>query len=134
MKLKSLPKQTLEHDILMRSIKILDIGFINVIYIFLALFMSKVVDSVLGEFDEEKEKEKPLWYRIVELCIGFWMFGVLIYIIRNVVERIPFPLNGYQGFDHLRVKELGSAGVFSLSFFMFNSFLKSKVIYNYKQI
>ena len=128
------PKQTFEHDLLMRSIKIVDIGYISVIYIALALSISKVADNILGEFNEEKEKEKSFLHISIELCISFWMFGVLIYMVRNVVERVPFPLNGYQGFNHLRVKEVGSAGVFSLAFLMFNSFLKSKVAYYYKQI
>lgn len=129
-----MPKQTFEHDLLMRSIKILDIGYISIIYIALALSISKVTDTILGEFNEEKERQKSFVQKSIELCISFWMFGVLIYIVRNVVERVPFPLNGYQGFDHLRVKEVGSAGVFSLAFLMFNSFLKSKVAYYYKQL
>jgi len=133
-KRNNMPKQTFEHDLLMRSIKILDIGYISIIYIALALSISKVADNILGEFNEEKEEEKTFLQRSIELCISFWMFGVLIYIVRNIVERIPFPLNGYQGFDHLRVKEVGSAGVFSLAFLMFNSFLKTKVAYYYKQI
>jgi len=128
------PKQTLEHDLLMRGIKILDIGYISVFYIIMALSVSKVADNILGEFDEKKESEKPFWRKSLELALCFWMYGVLIYVVRNVAERVPFPLHGYQGFDHYRVKELGSAAVFSISFMIFNNYLRSKVSYYYKQL
>ena len=128
------PKQTLNHNALMRAIKILDIGYISIIYIIIALSVSKVTDNVLGEFDETKEGEKSIWQRSIELCLCFWLYGVLIYAVRNVVELIPFPLHGYQGFDHFRVKELGSAAVFSISFMIFNNYLRSKVSFYYKQL
>lgn len=118
----------------MRSIKILDIGYISIIYIIVALSVSKTVDNILGEFDEMKERENPFWRKSIELAFTFWLYGVLIYVVRNVVERIPFPLHGYQGFDHYRVRELGSAAVFSISFMIFNNFVRSKVSYYYENL
>ena len=43
---------------------------------------------------------------------------MLIYIIRNIVHLIPFPLEGFYGYQHFRVKELHSGGV-ALAFGVF---------------
>jgi hypothetical protein len=47
-----------------------------------------------------------------------FVIGVLIYIIRNIVQFIPFPLEGFYGYQHSRVKELSSGGI-AISFGVF---------------
>ena len=126
--------QTLQNDILMRSIKILDIGYITVIYVAFSVICAFIIDKTIGKFDENKEMGKSAWQIICEMILAIWFYGVLIYVVRNLVELIPFPLNGYQGFDHKRVKELGSATVFTFTFLIFCEYFKNKVIFFYKTI
>lgn len=127
-------KQTLENDILMRSIKILDIGYITVIYVTFSIIFAFIVDNTIGKFDEKKESVKPLWLLTIELILAIWFYGVLIYVVRNLVALIPFPLDGYEGFEHKRVKELGSAMVFTFSFVVFCDYFKNKLLFFYKSI
>jgi hypothetical protein len=127
-------KQTLGQDLLMRSIKIIDIGYIAVIYMAFSFFFAVLTDKIMGKFDEKKESAKPKWQLTLEVIIAVWAYGVLIYIVRNLVEVIPFPLDGYQGFEHKRVKELGSAIIFSFTYLLFSSYLKSKLSYYYNYI
>jgi hypothetical protein len=127
-------KQTLGQDLLMRSIKIIDIGYIAVIYMAFSFFFAFLTDKIMGKFDEKKETAKPKWQLTLEVIIAVWAYGVLIYIVRNLVEVIPFPLDGYQGFEHKRVKELGSAIIFSFTYLLFSSYLKSKLSYYYNYI
>lgn len=49
--------KTLSDNILLHSIKICDIGFINVMNVALAIIFAQIVDRVAGKFDE-KEEEK----------------------------------------------------------------------------
>jgi len=126
--------QTLENDILMRSIKILDIGYITIIYVSFAILIAKLLDNWLGEFDEGAEKKKSKWRLIFELFIMLWAYGVLIYIVRNVAELIPFPLNGYEGFDHMKVKELKNGTIFAFTFLLFNNYVKDKIKFIYRYI
>lgn len=127
-----MPNQTLANDILMRSIKIVDIGYITVIYIAFSIVIATIVDTWMGSFDPKKEEKKEFWQQTVEIILCMWLYGVLIYIVRNIVELIPFPLDGYQGFDHLRVKELKSAMVFTFTFVLFCDYIKQKMLYYYK--
>ena len=81
-------------EIIVRGIKIIDIGYITALYLILGILSAKFFDARLGIFDVNKEKKKPLTQSILELILYLWFIGVFIYIIRNVVPLIPFPLNG----------------------------------------
>ena len=124
--------QTLSNDILMRSIKIFDMGYITILYVTLSLLCAISVDKIFGEFDEKIEVKKPLWRLTLEFILTIWLYGVLIYVVRNLIELVPFPLDGYHGFSHKRVKELNSAMVFTFTFVLFSKYLKAKLDFYYK--
>jgi hypothetical protein len=125
---------SLKHDILMRSIKILDIGYITVIYVAFSMTMARLTDKALGKFDPKAETKKSVTQITLEMLLSLWLYGVMIYVVRNLAELIPFPLNGFQGFDHFRVKELKNATIFTFTFLMFCSFFKEKVLFYYKRV
>jgi len=127
-------QNTLSNDILMRSIKIIDIGYITVLYIILSLICAVITDKVMGNFDEKAEAKKPHWQLTLEFILTVWLYGVLIYVARNLIELVPFPLDNYQGFSHKKVKELGSAMVFTFTFVLFSKYLKQKLDFYYKFI
>jgi hypothetical protein len=127
-------QQTLSNDILMRSIKIIDIGYITVLYIILSLICAIITDKVMGEFNEKVEEKKPRWQLTLEFILTVWLYGILIYVARNLIELVPFPLDNYQGFSHKKVKELGSAMVFTFTFVLFSKYLKEKLDFYYKFI
>jgi len=127
-------KQTLQQDILMRSIKILDIGYIGCIYVVFAFLLAYLTDKVLGKFDEEAAKKKSNARLTLEMLIGIWAYGVLAYVVRNVAELIPFPLHGFHGFDHFRVKELKSASIFLFCYLIISNYLRSYVAFYYKHV
>lgn len=106
-------KYDFKHDILMRGIKILDIGYITVIYFVFAFITCIIYDKILGNYDVENDKTKSLLSLWIETIILMWTIGVVIYIARNLIELIPFPLDGYKGFEHLKVKEIGEAFVYT---------------------
>ena len=118
----------LKKEIIIRSIKILDIGFITSIYIILGIVFAKILDHLIGKFDEEKEKEKSNLKVIFEIILLSWFMGIIIYIVRNVISLIPFPLHGYFEFNHFRVKELTSAYIFCITFIYFQEYYQLKVL------
>lgn len=124
----------MEHDLLMRGIKLLDIGYINILYVFVALVFAKITDYMMGQFDSTQEikKEKPRL--TLEFILALWIYGIAIYIARNFVGLIPFPLDGYQGFEHRLVKELGSATAFTFTYVLFSDYIKSKMLFYYNVV
>jgi hypothetical protein len=127
-------KQTVEHDLLMRGIKLLDIGYINVLYVFVALVFAKITDHMMGKFDSAEEIKKNKLRLTLEFIVALWTYGIAIYVARNFVGMIPFPLNGYQGFEHRLVKELGTATAFTFTFVLFSDYIKNKLLFYYNVV
>jgi hypothetical protein len=126
--------QTFSNDLLMMGIKILDIGYITVLYIMFSIGFAYVTDKVMGKFDEKKQRNKSDVRLTVELICEMWVYGVFIYIVRNLVGLIPFPLDGYNGFEHRRVKELTNTSVFTFTYIFFSDYLKTKLTYFYNRV
>ena len=124
----------LMQEVIIRSIKIVDIGYIFTLYILLAIPSAKIVDLLLGEFDPEKEQEKSVVRSILEILAIFWCLGILTYIARNIVEAIPFPLDGICGFDHSRMSELSKVSIFIIIFLTFQEHYKAKIAYIYNKL
>ena len=121
-------------DVMIRSIKILDIGFITAIYLTFGLVLAKLCDRILGEFDEAKENQKPLWQLLIELFFYLWFIGVIVYLVRNIVQLIPFPFHGVYGYDHFRVKELINAVIFFVTFLQFQEYYQKKITYLFTRL
>ena len=85
-------------------------GTLTVIYFF-AFALGVSLDRAIGKFDAA-EADRKTTGRVMAECIGhIYLCGVVVYLTRNIVERVPFPLDGVAGFAHGKVKELTNAAV-----------------------
>lgn len=121
-------------DLVLRSIKILDIGYITLLYFALAFIASIFMDQFNGTFDEKNEEKKSTTRLFIELTLQIWVIGILIYFARNIVEVVPFPLNGIFGYNHHQVKELHTAQIFTVMLFYYQIFMRNKMKYLYSRI
>lgn len=115
--------------LLYRVAKILDIGFVSILYIVFAIITSKLYDNFLGEFNKEEADKKGIYRNVLELFGMFWVYGIIIYVVRNIVKLIPFPLDNVDGFQHNTLKDLQSATMFTVVFFYFQKHIKVKMQY-----
>jgi hypothetical protein len=118
----------MHHEVALRLIKILDIGFVSSIYLLIAVVLAGKLNSYFGEFDEKKERKKTFLRRTLELIGITWLLVAIMYIIRNLVELIPSPFHGIAGFDHYRLKELKFAGIFIFILLFLQTHYRSKLI------
>ena len=54
---------------------------------------------------------------------------IVVYILRNIVERIPFPLDGLFGYDHSRVIEIKGGILIAFAVITFQHNFKNKVTF-----
>lgn len=121
-------------DFLRRVIKVVDIGYITTIYFMIGYVLSIWIDTYVYEpFDEAKAETKSTQRLLVESIGILWVSGVIIYVIRNIVEQIPFPLDHFFGYNHLKVKELGNASVLVFVFYTYQKSLKDRLKYIFKR-
>lgn len=107
--------ELLKRELIIRSIKILDIGYIAFIYILSSLLLTIVINKLFGKYDKEKDEKKGLIQLTLEIIFLSWMSLVFGYIIRNIVEKIPSPFENIYGFNHKMVKEVSSASGYIMS-------------------
>jgi hypothetical protein len=119
----------MKNEILFRFIKVCDIGYITAIYFLLAVLFSKLADKIVGTFDENKERQKSKIQQTLELIGMFWLYIVIIYIVKNIVELIPSPFDGINGFNHSLVKELHSGFAFFFIFLYLQRHFLDKILY-----
>jgi hypothetical protein len=117
-----------------RVIKIADIGYITILYAIAALVAAKGFDVAYRILDKKKNEDKSNVQLFLEIIITLWAAGIVIYLVRNIMELIPSPFEGVFGFEHRRVKELSNAGVFVFIFFYFGEALKKKLTVLYERL
>jgi hypothetical protein len=69
----------------------------------------------------------PISLFTLNLLFHFFLIGITVYLIRNVVGMIPYPLDGVAGYQHSRLKELGGGAVLTFMVFLFQKNLTDKV-------
>jgi hypothetical protein len=133
-------KTWLRDEIEMRSLKLLDIGYIAVLYFVAAAVMTVLFDKIFGEWSEVVENDKSSVRIGLELIGMVWLFGVSTYLVRHLVEKIPSPIsyiplsNPGLKFDHRQVKELSNASVFTLILLGTSYHFRKKLEYFYRRI
>jgi hypothetical protein len=114
--------------------KIIDIGLVTVYYFFIGFILSILIDDWIGKFkDNEYENQSTAWI-MLQVVIHLFSLGILSYILRNVIERIPYPLEGYGGFRHIRLKEIQGGIVLSFVLLFFQKNLNDKILYLKKRV
>jgi hypothetical protein len=131
--IKDVINQTLENDILMRSIKILDIGYVFCFYYTLAVICAIITNKYLEPFDSKKYDKLSTKKITIEILLLMWMYGILCYIARNLIALIPFPLDVYQGYQHKKIREIRSTWAFSAIYLVCATNLRDRVVYVFKR-
>jgi hypothetical protein len=112
--------------------KTVDLGMTVVLYFVLAIvasivlnFLTKVYESYTTPADPKYEK--PLWRLILEVAANIFFIAMTFWIIRNAVERIPFPLEGYGGYRHSRLSIANTVLIMNMTVIVFQTSLMDKI-------
>jgi hypothetical protein len=117
------------------TVKIIAIIYYSIFYFIAAFLASIYTNKYQTDFNLEENKKKYKNDKIInfgvflEILFYFAIIGVLFYLIRKIVKRIPFPLNNIAGFDILRLSEYSGDTVMACIFFIFQTKLTNKLNY-----
>jgi hypothetical protein len=111
-------------------IKCLAIVYITVIYAIGGIWLSAFADrKILRSYyhTQKEDDEISTGTHLKETVIILSVLGILTYIGRNVLQKIPFPLDGVLGFDYMRVPEVVTGGLLGWTTFIFSGVLDRKI-------
>ena len=115
-------------ELLIRSIKLLDISLLGIYYFIGGVILSIMIDKLFSKYDEEIYEKKTTMEIFIECCLYISLIMVCVYILRNIIELIPFPLHGYYDYDHYKVREIRGGVLISFAIVTFQPNLKAKVV------
>jgi hypothetical protein len=110
-------------------IKCCALAYIAVIDILIGIFISHTLDKyIFSKSFSKNDKDKSIPRLIMEICLIVSTFTIIAYIVRNIIQLIPFPLDNKFGFDYSRVNEVKSGALLSATLILYCSTLYSKVV------
>jgi len=120
--------RSLTREARFRFIKIMDMGYMVILYFMFGVLLSMITDFIFGGYTEEEIKAKSTPRLILELIAMIWFNMILFYIARNIMQVIPSPFNGLYGYDHSRLKEITDTAILGFTYLYFQNELRSKLL------
>ena len=116
-------------DINFKIVKMTGIIYCAIMMGFPALIITIIMNILYTKYIKESQEEKNNMYlQIFHILLLIGLFGIISYLIRRVVRRIPFPLDKFYGFDYMRLKELNESSTFTAIFLISFSIIVQKKI------
>lgn len=109
---------------ILRLIKVFDISLLGNYYFFMAVIISYLINKLFEKYEKEKYKKKSTLLIFTEIFLRVSLLVISVYFIRNIINIIPFPFDGYEGYDHHRVKERNGVVILAFAILIFQSDLK----------
>ena len=117
--------------IMLRNIKIIDIGLLGMYYfigslVFITLF-NKVFRTIFRTNKYPIEKVSTLTL-FLQTCFQAASISVISFYLRHFVRGIPYIFNGMYGYDHFRTKEVNGGVVIAFAMITVFSDFKERAI------
>jgi len=120
--------RTFKSEARFRFIKIMDIGYMVILYVIFGIFLSKITDVLFREYSKEETKAKSTLRLIIEVIIIVWFTIVVFYVARNIIEVVPSPFDGLYGYEHSRLKEVTNGMILAFTYIYFQNELRNKLV------
>ena len=121
------------NDLTISCIKMLDITYLTIIYVTISIVFSVCLNKLIGPFNKKDAHKKSTLRLILEIYLNFSVIAIAAYLIRNLVEYIPFPLDNMYDFNHSKVNELNGGIIFGFSILYYQINLCDKINYLFNE-
>jgi len=113
--------------LLFRLVKMADIGYITVLYFLSGFTVARLLDTYINKYNKADEDKKTTLQLIMEIVFFLWINGMLIYLIRNIIELIPSPFENIYGLKHDLLNELKYAPILEFTLLYYQVHLTDKL-------
>lgn len=119
----------IKKEIIVRSIKIFAITYFLTLAFITCFIFGKYIDDFFVYLYGTDYKSKNIIILYLEALSQIIGIAIASYILRNIIQMIPFPFEGIYGFEYLRVKEVTAPITFTLFLFIFQYKYQAKLSY-----
>ena len=116
------------NEIAFRLVKMINIAIVGNYFFFSGVIMSILINAIMPSFDEKDKKKKKTIVLFGEIVLNIALIMIIAYILRNVIELIPSPLEGVAGYEQSRLKELSGGVVLAFSILVLQPNLKNRLL------
>ena len=120
---------TNKKEVILRLIKIADIGYVTVLFFAVAIAFANLLDYLFVMWFGKENEKKSTTRILLELLCQIIFTGIFSYLGRNIIHFVSSPFNGLYGFDHFKVKEVNSGALLTMLMVIFQNSLQDKIIY-----
>lgn len=119
----------LEGNIELVFIKLLAIFYVSVLYVVFGVYITTLLDEYGFEdiLVNNHDKSDGVFKLVFETAIVVGVIAIFAFMGRNLIQLIPFPLDGVMGFDYSQVKEVAAGNILLVFMFTFSSVLFNKI-------
>ena len=110
-------------------IKIIAIFYVAILYTIFGIYITTLIDEygIPDLFIDNHDVKDSVFKLVFETAIIVGILAVFSFIGRNLVQLIPFPLDGFLGFKYESVKEVQAGSILLVFMFTFSSVLFNKI-------
>jgi hypothetical protein len=108
---------------MLHSIRLLAVAFVSAICFVTAWAISTLLDRVTPPLDTTKSKARIFG----EVTFQFGLVGIITYMSRGLIKKIPFPLEGAAGYIHSQLSDLRTLPLFVFIFMFFQNKTQDKM-------
>lgn len=99
------------------------VGWVGALCFIFAYFVSGALDRLTPELNDKK----PKWQTFLEVVLQFSIVGIIVYMARSIIIKVPFPLNHVSGFQYKEMAELRSLPLMVFIFMFFQKKTQDKM-------
>jgi hypothetical protein len=103
--------------------KILGVAHASALTFVAAWLFSTLLDRITPKRNPSHGKLRVF----LEICVQFGLIGVIGFLSRGLIKKIPFPLDGAAGYIHSRLNELRTLPLFVFIFMFFQGKTQEKM-------
>lgn len=111
------------------AVKTLGVAWVGAITFALAFALSWTLDKLTPPLKTSKSRTRIF----LEICVQFGIVGAILYWSRVFIKNVPFPLEGWYGYEHSTLGELRSLPLFVFIFMFFQKKTQEKMRYVSRQ-
>jgi len=105
------------------AVRLFGIAYVSVLTFAFAWLFSTLLDKVTPPHRPEHSKLRTF----LEICVQFGLIGIIGFLSRGLIKKIPFPFDGASGYMHSQQNELRTLPLYVFIFMFFQTKTQEKM-------